>query len=182
MVPVVSFADTYHDIAYPGGAFQLALLFGWGSAVGGMNITPQQLIEGYSHLPLQDWDSQFDRDVFFLDEWVEHPTYDDYWRQRGIQQRYADVTVPVLNVGGWYDIFSKTTIETVDRVRRESKNRLVRRNQYVVMGPWGHGVGARKVGQLDFGEAAALNIGELQFKWFEYWMRGQETGVEDWPA
>lgn len=29
---------------------------------------------------------------------------------------------------------------------------------------------------------AALKLGEIQFQWFEYWMRGQETGVQDWPA
>jgi putative CocE/NonD family hydrolase len=181
MVPIVPFADIYPQ-AYPGGAFQLALLFGWGSAVGGLNLTPNQLTEAYRHLPLQNWDSQFGRDVFFLGQWIEHPTYDDYWRQRGIQFRFDQVTVPILNIGGWYDIFSKTTIDMVDRVRAESKNRLARRNQYVVMGPWGHGVGGSRTGQLDFGSSATMDVGELQFKWFEYWLRGQETGVEDWPA
>jgi hypothetical protein len=182
MVPIVPFADVYQEIAYPGGAFQLALLFGWGSGVGGLNLQPDQLVNGYRHLPLQNWDSQFGGDVFFLDQWVEHPTYDDYWRQRGIQHRYDQVTVPVLNIGGWYDIFSKTTIDLVDRVRDQSQNRQARRNQFVVMGPWAHGVGVRKVGQVDFGQDAAMDLGDLQFKWFEYWLRGQETGVQDWPA
>ena len=39
-----------------------------------------------------------------------------------------------------------------------------------------------KVGELDFGADAALNLGDLQFKWFEYWLKGRETGVQDWPA
>jgi putative CocE/NonD family hydrolase len=181
MVPVVPFADVYHEITYPGGAFQLALAFGWGSAVGGLNLSPDQLPEAYRKLPLQNWDSHFGGDVFFLDQWVEHALFDQYWRERGIQHRYDQVTVPILNIGGWYDIFSKTTIELVDRVRDESQNRLARRNQFVVMGPWGHGVGGRRTGQLDFGESAEMNIQDLQFKWFEYWLRDQETGVEDWP-
>jgi putative CocE/NonD family hydrolase len=92
------------------------------------------------------------------------------------------VTVPALNVGGWYDIFSKTTIELVSQVRACSRDRQVRRNEFVIMGPWGHGVGARKVGELDFGADAALKIGELQFQWFEYWLKGHETGVQNWPA
>jgi putative CocE/NonD family hydrolase len=50
------------------------------------------------------------------------------------------------------------------------------------MGPWAHGVGVRKVGELDFGAEAALNLGELQFNWFEYWLKSRETGVQDWPA
>ncbi|MCA9148062.1 MAG: CocE/NonD family hydrolase, partial [Planctomycetales bacterium] len=151
MVPIVPFADPYDEISYPGGAFQLALAFGWGSSVGGIQTSPQQLTEAYRHLPLQNWDSQFGKNVFYLDEWVEHPTHDAYWSQRGIQHRYADVKIPVLNIGGWYDIFSKTTIDLVDRVRAESTDRMARRNQFVIMGPWAHGVGAQRVGQIDFG-------------------------------
>jgi putative CocE/NonD family hydrolase len=182
MVAVVPFADVYQDITYPGGAFQLALAFGWGAAVGGLNVSPDKLPEAYRHLPLQNWDAQFDREVFFLDQWVEHSTLDQYWKQRGIQQRYDQVKVPILNIGGWYDIFSKPTIEMVDRVRDESDDRLARRNQFVVMGPWAHAVGGRRTGQLDFGEAAQMDLQELQFKWFEYWLHDKETGVEDWPA
>jgi hypothetical protein len=120
--------------------------------------------------------------VPYLNDWVTHFEYDDYWKQRGIDHRYADVSVPVLNIGGWYDIFSKTTVELVDRVRESSHNRFVRRNQFVIMGPWGHGAGMRKVGELDFGEQAAMNIGDKQFQWFEYWLQGHETGVQEWPA
>jgi putative CocE/NonD family hydrolase len=58
----------------------------------------------------------------------------------------------------------------------------MRRNQFVVMGPWTHGVGTRKVGELDFGVDASLDLGSLQFKWFEYWLKRHETGVQDWPA
>jgi putative CocE/NonD family hydrolase len=25
-------------------------------------------------------------------------------------------------------------------------------------------------------------VGKLQFEWFEYWLKGRETGVQDWPA
>ncbi len=182
MVPIVPFANTYHDIAYPGGAMQMTLLFGWGAAVGGIPVPGDQLASSMSKLPLTEWDNQFSKQVAYLDQWAEHPTYDDYWRKRGIDHRYADVTVPVLNIGGWYDIFSKATIEQVDRVRAESRDRLARRNQFVIMGPWAHGPGVRKVGELDFGAAAELKLGQIQLKWFDYWMKQKQTGVEDWPA
>jgi len=29
---------------------------------------------------------------------------------------------------------------------------------------------------------AGLDLGGLQFKWFEYWLKGRETGIQDWPA
>jgi len=181
MVPLVPFGNTY-DLAYCGGALQLALLMGWGAGVGGVSLSPDKLEQAYHHLPLCTFGDQFEKRVPYLEDWVRHPTYDEYWKQRGIDYRYAEVTVPALNLGGWYDIFSKTTIELVNEVRAASRDRSVRRNQFVVMGPWTHAAAARKAGELDFGADAALNLGDLQFKWFEYWLKGHETGVQDWPA
>jgi len=181
MVPAVPFANAY-DLAYSGGAFQLALLMGWGAGVGGVTLPPDKLAEAYQHLPLDTFGDQFEKKVGYLDDWIRHPSYDDYWKQRGIDYRYADITVPILNVGGWYDIFAETTIDLVNHVRAASHDRNVRRNQFVIMGPWTHGIGPRKVGELDYGPEAQLNIGELQFRWFEYWLKGHETGVQDWPA
>jgi hypothetical protein len=181
MVPIVPFANSY-DLAYTGGAFQLALLMGWGTAVGGIALAPEKLQEAFRHLPLRTFGEQFDKNVLYLDAWVTHYTYDDYWKARGIDYHYADVTVPILNIGGWYDIFSKVTLDLVAQVRAASTNREVRRNEFVVIGPWTHGVGPRKVGDLDFGAEARFDLGDLQFKWFQYWLKNRETGVQDWPA
>ena len=181
MVPVVPFDNAY-DIAHSGGAFQLALLMGWGATVGGVTLSPEKLAAAFRHLPLNTFGDQFEKKVPYLNDWVTHATYDDYWKKRSIEYQYSAVTVPVLNIGGWYDIFSRTTIDLVDQVRAGSQDRAVRRNQFVVIGPWGHGVGGRKTGELDFGADAAFKVGEWQFKWFEYWLQGRETGVEDWPA
>ena len=181
MVPVVPFGNAF-DLAYTGGAFQLALLMGWGSAVGGVSLAPDKMQEAFRHLPLRTLGDQFEKKVPYLDQWVEHHTYDDYWKQRGMDYCYANVTVPSLNIGGWYDIFSKVTLDLVTQVRASSRDRKVRRNEFAVIGPWTHGVGASKVGELDFGAKAGLKIGEMQFQWFEYWLKGHETGVQDWPA
>jgi uncharacterized protein len=181
MVPTVPFGNAY-DIAYNGGALQLALLMGWGAAVGGVTLPPEKIPETFRYLPLSSYGDQFEKKVPYLNDWVKHYTYDDYWKKRSMDSRYADVTVPVLNIGGWYDIFSKTTLELASKVRGSSKDRKVRRNEFVIMGPWTHHVGPSKVGELDFGAEAALNVSEWQFKWFEYWLKGRETGVQDWPA
>jgi uncharacterized protein len=130
---------------------------------------------------LRTWDEQGDKRVFFLRDWVAHPTYDDYWRARSIEDHFDQVTVPALNIGGWYDIFSKATLDHIRQTRLNSTNRLARRNQFVLMGPWGHGVGGQKVGEVDFGPQAKLDVGRLQFEWFEHWLKAKETGVQNWP-
>jgi len=181
MAPTVPFGNAY-DLAYTGGAFQLALLMGWGAGVGGVTLSPEKTEEAFRYLPLSTYGDQFAKKVPYLNEWVKHHTYDDYWRQRGIDYRYADVAIPVLNIGGWYDIFSKATLDLVTQVHAISVDREIRRNQFAIIGPWSHRVGATKVGELDFGTDAALKVAEKQFQWFEYWLKGHETGVQDWPA
>lgn len=181
-VPVVPFTHVYDDIAYYGGSFQVALLFGWGTAVGGVFPPPHKINELFSHLPLETYGSQFDTNIPYLSEWITHNRPDDeYWKSRSIQNRYQDISIPVLNIGGWYDIFSKVTLESVMSVRRESKNLLARRNQFVIMGPWAHGPGARKVGDLDFGPDASLDLDSIQRQWFNFWLKNQDTGIQDWP-
>ena len=182
MAPVVPFTDSYHEIAAPGGAMQLSLAFGWGAGVGGLHLEPAQLLKALNLLPLKTWDERAGKHIFFLQDWVAHPTYDDYWRARGLDGHYERVAVPVLNIGGWYDIFSKPTFDHVTKVRQTSTNLFARRHQCVVMGPWGHGVGGQKLGELDFGANARMDVGKLQFEWFEHWLKHKENGVSDWPA
>lgn len=181
MVPVVPFGNVFSEIAYDGGAYQLALLMGWGAGVGGVALNPDKLQEAYGFLPLREFGNQFERKVTYLNDWVAHHRYDDYWAKRGMGYAYSKVNIPILNIGGWYDIFSKTTIDLVDKVKANSQDRMARRNQFVVIGPWAHGPGVRKVGDLDFGEQAQLNLGKLQMDWFQYWLKDHDTGVEDWP-
>ncbi|RJP34484.1 MAG: CocE/NonD family hydrolase [Candidatus Omnitrophota bacterium] len=184
MVPVVPLSNPYHEGMYVGGAFQLSLSMGWGTLVtqpAGTN-PPIDWPKAFLHLPLQTWDTFIGREVGFLRDWVAHPTYDEYWKKRGVDDRYGDIAVPILNIGGWYDIFSKATLDQVDRVRHESKNFPMRRNQFAVIGPWTHGISRDgKVGEMDFSANAVFDLHEIQFKWFEYWLNGKETGVEDWP-
>jgi predicted acyl esterase len=41
---------------------------------------------------------------YFLD-WLDHPTYDSYWKQWSIEENYDKIQVPALTIAAWYDIF-----------------------------------------------------------------------------
>ena len=36
-------------------------------------------------------------------DFVAHPNYDDFWKKQSLEPRLTKVTVPTLNVAGWYD-------------------------------------------------------------------------------
>ena len=183
MAPKVPFTNAY-NIMYTGGAYQLSLSNGWGVGVSGepADLSKVNWDVAWKKLPLNRWEEQFGIEVFYLRDWVKHNTYDEYWKQHGIDDQYSDITVPILNMGGWYDIFSRDTLEQVTRVRHESKNPYIRRNQFCIIGPWKHGIDQTKCGELDFGEAARIGVSDFEFKWNEYWLKDKITGVEDWPA
>jgi putative CocE/NonD family hydrolase len=49
------------------------------------------------------------------------------------------------------------------------------------MGPWGHGISqSGRVGDLDFGKDSVIKLREIQTKWFDYWLKGNEADGYKW--
>lgn len=183
MIPTVPFTNAY-DVMYSGGAYQISLSMGWGTLVSGKPIDASKIKwdDAFKKLPLQTWDEQFGQEIFYLRDWIKHYTYDDYWKQRSVGDRLDEVTVPVLNIGGWYDIFSKATLEQIAAVRKFSKDPKARRNQFCIIGPWTHGANQKKAGEIEFGDIAKIDMGKIEREWYGFWLKGESTGVENWPA
>ncbi len=186
MLPVVPLVDPYSDIAYVGGAYQLALLMGWGAGV-----SEKATVRGWSNdrwdeafrtLPLCRWDVAIGCKVPYLRDWVTHWRYDDYWAGSSIRDRMSEITTPVYVVGGWYDLFAKSALDHVNTVRTQSQSPEARRHQHVLMGPWTHGISRDgKVGDLSFGKDAVIDLTSISAKWFDHWLKGKETGAKKWP-
>jgi putative CocE/NonD family hydrolase len=191
MFPVVPLVDTYGDGVYIDGALNLALMMGWGSMVA---LRPGELVvmftwkeqdwnKAFRTLPLNEWDRALGRKVQYLRDWVAHPHFDDYWVARGVRNQWQDITVPICAVDGWYDIFSRSVFEHINAVGKMSRSPDARKHQHLLMGPWGHGISQDgKVGDLNFGKESVINLRELQTKWFDYWLKGDKTGADTWPA
>jgi putative CocE/NonD family hydrolase len=189
MFPVVPLADLYTDAVYIDGALSLALMMGWGSFVSYRPGEPiamfrwgeQDWIKAYRTLPLCEWDRAIGRKVQYLRDWVAHPHYDDYWAARGVRNRWQDITVPICAVGGWYDIFAKSVFDHINAVRKTSRSQHAQKHQHLLMGPWGHGISQDgKVGDLNFGKESVVNLRDIQTKWFDHWLKGEDTGTDAW--
>ena len=186
MFPVVPLVDPYGDIAYVGGAYQLCLMMGWGAGVSGNSAIRawdnEDWLEAFRTLPLCTWDAAIGGKVQYLRDWVAHPQFDSYWAKSTIRGRSKDITAPIYVVCGWYDLFAKSVFDHVNTVKLNSRSQHARNHQYVLMGPWTHGISKDgKVGSLDFGKDAVINLNEVQAKWFDHWLKGEKTGVEEWP-
>ncbi len=186
MFPVVPLVDPYKDIAYVGGAFQVSLMMGWGAGVSGKGDVRgwnnEDWNKAFRTLPLRTWDTAVGAKVQYLRDWVAHPQFDCYWKKSSIQGRWKDITAPNYVVCGWYDLFSKSVFDHVGAVRETSRSEHARNHQHVLMGPWTHGISRNgKVGGLDFGKDSVIDLNAIRAQWFDHWLKGEKTGVDEWP-
>ncbi len=186
MFTVVAASDFYRHWIYSGGVFAHSFNTMWGALsvsarVGqSMDTQPLDWDAVFKTLPLENIPEALGRSVPWHGEWLNHPLYDDYWRELSFTHTYDKIPVPVFHVGGWYDIFIEGTLENFTGMQALGATEKARSGQRLIVGPWFHGsTGSRKSGQVDFGAEAELNIGQLQQRWFDYWLLGEDNGVAE---
>jgi len=115
-------------------------------------------------------------------EWWEHERGDDpYWKEMSLEHRYGNFDVPAFHVTSWYDPFHVGTLRNYEGLRRGAASARARDAQAVLIGPWGHYppktnlLGAARVGDLDLGLDAVLDIEALQLAWFQKWMHNDQA-------
>jgi uncharacterized protein len=201
IIPAMTSSDYHDGWTYEGGALDQSFAEDWplttianshvrryadGAALDAeMNqAVAEEFTKWYWFLPLKDFPPLHPNDPrvapYFYD-WLRHPDNDAYWQQWSIRERWEDVTVPALNFDGWYDIFINGALENFNGMRRHGGSRKAREGQQLVVGPWLHIPWAQKVGQIDFGPDAANPIDGLQLRWFDYWLKKIQNGVDRDP-
>jgi len=113
-------------------------------------------------------------------DFVKHPDYDAFWKRQAFAPWLTRVTVPTLNVGGWWDqedFYGPLKIyELLERADSAHQN-------FLVVGPWNHGGWSngegRKLGRVDFGSATAAYYREhVQAPFFAYYLKGKGAAPE----
>jgi putative CocE/NonD family hydrolase len=126
-------------------------------------------------------------------DFVNHPDYDEFWKRQAFAPWLNRVTVPTLNVAGWWDqedFYGPLKIyELLEKHDSSNKNLLV-------VGPWNHGGWSRgdgqKLGRIEFGSAtAAYYRKEVLARFLAYHLKGKgspdlpealtfRTGANEW--
>ena len=58
----------------------------------------------------------------------------------------------------------------------------LRKSQKLIIGPWPHHVNStRKIGEIDFGESALIDLRTVKLRWFDRWLKGVANGIEREP-
>jgi len=201
-------ASNYHDgWFYRGGALEWGFLTSWtlgslapdtalresllkskSGAVDQVLKSIDNLDKWFWHLPTADFPPLKGAANYFF-EWMDHPCYDDYWRRLNIEEHYENVRAAALNIGGWYDIFCYGTIRNYMGLKSRGGSEAAKSSR-LIMGPWAHSTRSTSfegslVGDVNFGvnsSSKTLGLMNLQLRWFDYWLKGEDNGVLEEPA
>ena len=183
-------ASNYHDgWTYQSGAFEQWFNQNWTTQLA--RDTLDRLIDqntdarvGVPTLPLANYpvfnfgqlpaDAQLTAALApYYQDWLAHPDYDDYWKQWSIEENFSKIAVPMLQVGGWYDIFSAGTLRNYMGVKAHGATEAARTKQRLLIEIGGHAGFGRRIGDVDFGPHALENpYTDVVLDWYDYLFKG----------
>jgi len=194
----VASANLYNDLTFDGGAYrQDALIWTYSQTLSGLSnshlatipdywniptylgdvynnlidlVSHTSLYPGYRavdsaawmNLPLLGGDPSFSALQPFGDEIMSHPNEDEFRNKINAQDT---IDIPMIHVAGWYDFFSRPTIDAFVALQEKG-------NQKLYVAPGTHG---------GLGLPSDLYY-NLYYDWFDYWLKGEDTGIMDEPA
>ena len=192
LAPAVSQQSNFGHI-YNDGVMQLNMVFTFGLFASGRSMqfySPN----GIETNPLLDYDRVFKRlplitamddisDLPHIKTWMKHPTYDDYWKAYGIKEKYDKILVPAYFLSGWYDNLVHEGWRNFRGFREQGGSTECRNGTKILIGPWTHSIGKKERDDwaIDFGPSEAVDLQEVQLRWFDYWLKGIQNGIDKDP-
>ncbi len=190
--PVVTASNYHENWTYQGGAFEQWFNESWtsGLAQDTLNRFVQKntnAMEGVWAAPLTKYplfnfphalskeDLTATLAPYFLD-WLAHPNYDEYWKRWSIEEHFGDIKVPALTISAWYDIFQGGSLRNYLGIKAHGGNEAARSGQRLVVTIGGHAGGGEKIGEVDFGKAAAeYSEDAITLSWYDHLFKGAQN-------
>jgi putative CocE/NonD family hydrolase len=193
--PIVPANDIYQDSATMGGLIDLSFDAAYLTLTGGLN-TVGPLLEGLqnpANLAADVFPSEIQHladlgtfDAKFAAETMsgQAPAFDDaYWQARNpvnVLARVVANKIPAYIVGGEYDLFQRGEPMNYAGLQNAWAGRPVNApmlptqqttgRYQLLVGPWTHLQGS------------SVNVDELELKWFDTWLKGEDTGMGSTPT
>jgi uncharacterized protein len=124
------------------------------------------------------------KDNFFMQEIVNHPNYDEFWKSRNLLPHLKGINHAVMTVGGWYDAEDLAgplnIYKTIEKNNPKAKNTIV-------MGPFSHGGWSREAGKhyhndIYFGDSIATFYQKnIEHKFFNHYLKEKSKEAANLP-
>ncbi|MBI5397271.1 MAG: CocE/NonD family hydrolase [Verrucomicrobia bacterium] len=192
-------ADLGNGTFFQGGTMRLELAQGWmiGQAFKSKRVLRNEVLppeldrwqekgqfsEWCWHLPLRDAGAIALGGPGYVQAWNDVVASWDKpraWDAISALKNIEKLAVPVMVVGGWYDIFSQGNLDLWAALRARGGSDVTRRETRLIMGPWIHSCRG-PTGAVSFPKAD-LQLQQLQVEWFDRWLCGKTNAVVNWPV
>lgn len=192
--PALTASQYYEGWTYNQGALALAFAMSWAVHMAGMEARRAKDDEAMAslqaayanspgwnwYLPLAEFPPLTGKYGSYFFDWLDHPTYDDYWRRWSIDEDYSRLTIPALHIAGWYDVFLSGSVKNFVGMRSAGGSAAARAGQNLVVGPWTH-MPLAPTSLTSEGCGPGV-VDDFQLRWFDQFLRGEDTGVMDAPV
>lgn len=137
------------------------------------------------HLPVKDLITNVNGPKGIYEEMITRKPNDPKWFDSGIWHEDQEIGVPSYWFVSWYDVSTAPNLELYNHVSKNTKDQMVRNNQYLVIAPTLHCSYTRAtentiVGELSVGDAR-LDYDALVYGWFDYWLKGEKNDILETP-
>ncbi|UWP85245.1 CocE/NonD family hydrolase [Dactylosporangium fulvum] len=156
VVSVLGMLDPERDFVHPGGAPGcFTALASWGLTTL-HNLVLPPLGDFHAADEQRRWRRRVATAEPYLTDLYRHPAGDPRWRDRVVDA--TAITVPVLCVAGWRDMFCDGSLRTFERLGGARK---------LLVGPWSHTIPDEAV--------------PVAVRWWRRWLAGEANGVDTEP-
>ncbi|MBY5990342.1 CocE/NonD family hydrolase [Roseovarius atlanticus] len=165
VVTICSTDDRYaDDIHYMGGTL-LGDHLSWASVMFGINTLPPDPAHVGDRWRTM-WEERLDGSGLWLKNWMQHQRRDAFWKHGSVCENFSDIEVPVYAVSGWADGYCRAVFRLVENLEAPVKG---------LVGPWSHRY-------PHLGEPGpAIDWLTEETRWWDQWLKGQDTGIADEP-
>ena len=123
---------------------------------------PEEVGERWSAI----WEERLAHNVPWGIGFIEHLEDGPFWRDRSLRDHYDRVQCPVFVVDGWADWYPTPLLRTFANLTVPKR---------ALIGPWSH------LWPGDALPGPRIDWLSESLKWFDYWLKGIDTGVMDEP-
>lgn len=172
------------------GALRLRGALGWATQIAAETARRAADTEGFArllsesttlntHSPCQARPAYMEllRRYSHYERWLDTPAGDPYWARISPATNanaIARRNLPMLFLGGWYDTHLASSLAAYETLRGLGAENILLR-----IGPWQHFPWDRKVGSRDFGPAAAASMDELHIRFFNHYLKGDDSSFDE---
>ena len=167
VISICSTVDRFADDIHFKGGCLLVENFGWAANMLSYSSRPPDPALVGDEAWLDIWRHRLENQPWHWTDWHCHQHRDAYWQHGSVCEDYSAIKAAVLSIGGWHDGYRNTISQLVSNIAAPVKG---------IVGPWNH-----KYPHYA-GPKPAIGFLQEAKRWWDRWLKDEETGVEDDPA